>query len=281
MNTIVYNAVMEAQARVGALGNMSELKKKMEEDGYAPDTISCGTLVKGHCIAGDMDKAWELFQSMQKKNLIKDVVVCNAILDGCNRHTRWDIADKVLEYLEMGIVTPSNFTLGMMVKMYGRRRQVDLAFQQVEKFCMRFGLVVNAQVRTCLAVACVHNGALDRGLQILEEAKSASGCVDAKLYGSLIFGCLRNRQVSRAVELVEEACGINTQRMLPPGQFLDAETLEKLFLTIKHHGLSEQLGIPLAERMRANGIPLSARLLASLLASRSQSGWRPQCQRQP
>merc|ERR1740139_1379711 len=73
-NTIVYNAVIESQARVGATANMNELLEKMEADRVSPDTISCSTLVRGNCMAGDMDKAWDLFRTMQKTDMVKDVV---------------------------------------------------------------------------------------------------------------------------------------------------------------------------------------------------------------
>merc|ERR550532_2486575 len=40
MNTVVYNAVIDAQARVGAMNEVSELVETMEKDGCTPDSIS-------------------------------------------------------------------------------------------------------------------------------------------------------------------------------------------------------------------------------------------------
>jgi len=269
MNAVVYNAVIDAQARVGAMSNISELIGRMEVDGVTPDAISCSTMVKGYCIAGDMDKAVNLFQTMHSSEMVKDAVAYNTILDGCIRYARWDVADKMMQYMEKGTVAPTNFTLGIIVKMYGRRRQVDEAFQQVDKMCQRHGLVVNAQVRTFLASACVNNNALDRALGLLDEAKSAPGGVDPKLYSTLIFGCIRSKQVRKAVELVEEAYGLTGKRILPSSQSLDPETLEKLFAAISHSELTDKVGLHLAERLRATGVTLKTSLWTSLLASSS------------
>jgi len=40
MNTVVYNSIIDAQARVGAMENVSELIEKMEPDGCKPDSIT-------------------------------------------------------------------------------------------------------------------------------------------------------------------------------------------------------------------------------------------------
>merc|ERR1719323_1247357 len=123
LNTVVYNAVIDAQARVGAMDGVSELVEAMEPDGCAPDCITYSTIVKGYCVKGDLEKAFEVFHGMQKNGMAGDSIIYNTVLDGCTRHSRMDLADQLLEDMEKYNITPSNFTLGILVKMYGRRRQ--------------------------------------------------------------------------------------------------------------------------------------------------------------
>ena len=60
MNTIVYNALIDTQARVGAMDKVSELVEMMEPSGCFPDAITYSTIVKGRCVKGDLDKAVEI-----------------------------------------------------------------------------------------------------------------------------------------------------------------------------------------------------------------------------
>ncbi len=65
-----------------------------------------------------------------------------------------ELADELLEDMETFQIAPMNFTLGILVKMYGRRRQLEKAFEVVQTLPRRHGFVANAQVRTCLMGAC-------------------------------------------------------------------------------------------------------------------------------
>ena len=56
---------------------------------------------------------------MQKSNIVKDSIVYNTLLDGWVRHANYALADRLVE--EMGRdIPPSNFTLGILMKMYGK-----------------------------------------------------------------------------------------------------------------------------------------------------------------
>merc|ERR1719210_150242 len=134
----------------------------MGPDGCAPDTITYSTIVKGYCVKGDLDKAFEVFRGTQKNKMAGDSIIYNTVLDGCTRHGRMDLADQLLQDMEEYTVVPTNFTLGILVKMYGRRKQLDKAFEVVEQLPKRFGFLPNAQVRTCLMCACLNNGSLER-----------------------------------------------------------------------------------------------------------------------
>jgi len=262
-NTVVYNALIDSQARVGAMDRVSLLVESMEPDGCAPDGITYSTIVKGYCVKGDLDTAFEVFRSMQKTGMAVDSVIYNTIMDGCTRHNRGDLADMVLDDMEKNKVKPSNFTLGILVKMYGRRRQLDKAFEVIEELPKRHGLQVNAQVRTCLLGACLSNHDPARAVKVFQDIK-ASGCADAKAYGSLIAGLVRLGQLEKAAELVSDAYGLDGQRGLPAGQTLETETLEQLMRTLGHRNLMQSMGVPLLERLRAARVPISGRLFTSM-----------------
>merc|ERR1719203_872703 len=265
MNSVVYNTLIDVQARIGNMEQAHMLFAGMEEDKISPDSITHSTMVKGYCISARLDDAFEVFKKTQKAGMAKDCIVYNTILDGCTRHNRMDLADLVLKEFETNNIAPSIFTLGILVKMYGRRRKLDKAFEVLETLPAKYGLTPNVQVKTCLISACVCNNSIERGMQVFDQMKE-EGYVDSKAYGVMMSGFLRAGKHDSAVQLVEEAYGLKTgKRMLPPRQDIAPENLEHLLKALGLHGLREKLGVPLLEALRAAKVPLSGRLLSSAL----------------
>eukprot|EP00932_Pfiesteria_piscicida_P007894 SRR837773.18120.p1 GENE.SRR837773.18120~~SRR837773.18120.p1 ORF type:complete len:309 (-),score=137.28 SRR837773.18120:535-1323(-) len=119
LNAVVYNALIDAQARAGRTEEVALLFEGMKADGLTPDAITYSTMVKSHCVKGDMNRALEVLSEMQALGLCKDCVVFNTVLDWCTRQNRMDLADRVLADFEALKITPTNFTVGILVKMYG------------------------------------------------------------------------------------------------------------------------------------------------------------------
>jgi len=278
MNTVAYNGVIDAQARVGAMDAVSTLVEAMAVDGCTPDVITYSTVVKGYCVNGDLDKAFEIFRGMQQGRMAGDSIIYNTILDGCTRHGRMDLADIILEDMDRYGVVPSNFTLAILVKMYGRRKQLHKALEVVKELPARHGFLPNAQVWTCLMCTCVNNNALDTAFGVFEDVKKHSQSVDAKAYGAMISGCIRYGLFARAVALVDEAYELNQQGRggTPPrwkkthnghkGQVLDTEILERLLRSLAQNGMMEDQGVPLLQRLRAAKAPVNGRLFVSAMA---------------
>lgn len=262
LNTVVYNALIDSQARVGAVDAVSKIVEDMESQGCPLDHITHSMIVKGHCIKGDLDKAFEVFRRMQTIGMAVNEIVYNTMLDGCTKHNRMDLVDLVLQDMDESSIQPSIYTLGILVKMYGRRHQLDKAFAAVEDLTSRYGLQLNSQVRASLMGACLSNHDIDRAAMVFEDFRRANGVVDTKSFSSLLSGLVRAGNLRKAVALVDEAYGLGefTKRGLPSGQVLDADTLEQLMRSLGHRQLMQSLGSPLLERMRAARVPINNRL---------------------
>merc|ERR1719223_75954 len=216
--------------------------------------------------------------------MIRDAIVYNTVIDGCSRHDRMDLADMGLEDMNKCGIAPSNFTLGILVKMYGRRRQLQKALEVVNVLPARYGFQPNSQVRTCLMCTCINNNALDTAFEVFEDVKKHSQGVDAKAYGAMISGCVRYGRLAKAVELVDEAYGLRQaagkgtparadRKDSRGGQVLETETLEHLLRSLAQNGMMEDHGVPLLERLRAAKAPVSGRLFAFAMGGGNDSRW--------
>lgn len=264
MTTVVFNAVLDAQARAGTMEEVAEVLDTMKADQITPDSISWATIVKGYCVQGDLSKALEVFRSSMKTT--KDSMIYNNILDGCIRHSRFDLADTLLEEMDSSTVVPSNYTFGVLVKLFSRRRQVDKAHDMILGMSKKFSIEPNNQVRTCLMCAYLNANSPGKAMQVFEELKASPAGADAKAYSSLICGLLRHRQLNKAVSVVEEAYGLTGKQCLRKNQSLEADTLEKVFVALGQRGLAQSIGAPLLERLRAAGVPCNGKLYTAVLS---------------
>jgi len=270
-NTVVCNALIDAQARNGCIDEITQIVSAMEKDGCKPDVITFSTITKGYCVKGDLDKAYDVLISTQENGLVTDAIIYNTVLDGCLRHNRPDLADLLVADMEKHSITPSNFTLGILVKMYGRRHQLDKAFEITESVATRHGLETNVQVKMSLIAACINNRAIDRALKVFEELKAQNG-TDYKAYGVMIAGCVRYRRLVEAVAFVEEAYGVQDgarYRGLPSGQVLESDRLEQLLHVLAQQDLMKSIGHPLLKKLRDAKVPDVSRLW--LLASQGKA----------
>merc|ERR1712028_140325 len=137
----------------------------MQADGCTADIITYSTVVKGHCVKGDLDSALIALHKAQESGIVLDAIVYSSIFYGCYRHNRLDLIDELVSEMCSHGLTPSSFTLSIIVKMYGSMGHLNRAFEVVEALG-RQNISTDARVATSLLKECVKNGDLDRAAEI-------------------------------------------------------------------------------------------------------------------
>jgi len=163
------------------------------------------------------------------------------------------LTEQVLKDMETAGIAPSNFTLSILVKLYGRCSDLDTAFQVVESYPVKYKFKVNAQVYTCLMSACIANNALARALGVYDMMNAAGCQSDAKTYHTLLSGCIRHGDLEAAARLFEEAVSNGPT-------CLDRETAENVLFMMVRRGRSADLGQKLLKRCDDVGISVSERV---------------------
>lgn len=69
VNHVAYTTLIDTQSRAGNTEQAEELLKQMERDGCEPNTITFSTLLRGHCMKGDLDGALAAFAGMLARGL--------------------------------------------------------------------------------------------------------------------------------------------------------------------------------------------------------------------
>jgi pentatricopeptide repeat protein len=221
-NNITYNTILNAFAQCGEMCRVPALLEDMKkaDPPLEPDIVTYSTIVKGYCNSGSLDRALEVVKDMQSGGeLLADEMMYNSLLDGCAKESRPNDALKLLDDMKRTGVTPSNYTLSMLVKLMGRCRRLSEAFSMVEDISREYGLKVNIQVYTGLIQACFNNRQPEKAV-ILHGKIIKEGLVpDEMTYSTLVKGCLQARLVEKAVLLTKCAHGLACPKAngMPPG----------------------------------------------------------------
>jgi pentatricopeptide repeat protein len=238
---VLYNCLIDCFARVADMERTATLFQEMCTAGVAPDLITYSTVIKGYCVAGDLEQAIQLFTLMRKRQIVPDAAVFNAILDGCARKGMPPLAEQVLSDMRASAIAPSNTTLCILVKMYGKAHDLETALKLVDEVPAQHGFEANNQVLTCLAAACVNNGRMPLALETFDRMKHP----DAKAYATLASGCLKASDVDGALGLVELALDRKCR--------LDQDLVDAVLQVAKRRGGKVQ---PLTHRLRDQGYSL-------------------------
>merc|ERR1719171_1293915 len=205
-NTITYNTMINACAGCGNMDRVSALLEEMKANHVEPDIITYSTIVKGYCHSGDVDRGFEVLREMKKDGkYAADEILYNSLLDGCAKQHRVDEAMVLLEEMRDSGVTPSNYTLSIIVKLLGRARRLNQAFAVVDSLCAMNGFRANVHVYTCLMQACFQNRKVEKAIAV-NDSMISEGCQpDQKFYSAMARGCAQAGALQKAAMVLRAA----------------------------------------------------------------------------
>jgi pentatricopeptide repeat protein len=102
-------------------------------------------------------------------------------------------------------IAPSNFTLTILIKMFGRIGNLQQAFLLVHELPKRYGFQINAHVYTCLMSACIANKEYSKSVEVFECMKKDGVQADTKTYETALTGILRSGKYEYGLILVRDA----------------------------------------------------------------------------
>jgi pentatricopeptide repeat protein len=242
-----YNMLIDAFARAGDMNQVAQFFKRMCQNGLSPDLVTFSTIIKGYSAKGEMEPALQLFTQMRKQGIQPDSILFNSILDGCAHKQMRGLTEQVLGDMENSGIAPSNFTLSILIKLYGRCGDLDKVMEVIDVYPKKYGFKLNAQVYTCLMSSCMSNGQPGRALSAWKQMKEAGCPADAKTYHTLIRGCLQNSELESSVELLGEALAAT------PPVTLEREVIDNVVFMVNRRGRDSDLGVTLQKQLQEAG----------------------------
>jgi pentatricopeptide repeat protein len=205
---VTFNTMIDACARCGEIKRIPELLRNMAAQGIEANLITYSAILKGYCQENRVDEAFELMQGMVQTTKFKpDEVMYNTLLDGCARQGLYDRGMPLLVDMEAAGVSPSNFTLSVLVKLCSRAKRLERAFEVVKEISTKYRFRVNVHVYNNLVQACIQAKDLNRAFGVLEGLVQQGVSPDVRTYSLLLRGCLSAGEAQHAAGLMRAATG--------------------------------------------------------------------------
>jgi len=201
-----FNALLDACARSHDMSRIPSLLQAMSELDINPNVITYSTIIKAYSNEGLVDRALEVLVEMKgNKDITPDEHTYNTVINGCARQGLCDQGLAILDEMCSSGVTPSNFTLSVLVKMAGRGRRLEKAFELCDEMREKFGLRPNLHVYNNLIAACLYMNNVRRALEVLARTVKERIRLDKRTYALL----LPASQPEDAVGLLRGAYGLS------------------------------------------------------------------------
>merc|ERR1719408_921942 len=152
MNCIVMTTLMKGFIRSKRLDKAMQLYESMQASNsqVKPDMITHSMLIKAHCDAHDMGTALRILEDMLESECTVDDVVFTHLIEGCCQVNNLRLAEKLFADMRSASIPPSIYTINGMVKCYGKCGQTDKSTDLVAKMTSDYGLEPSVVIYTCL-----------------------------------------------------------------------------------------------------------------------------------
>lgn len=262
---VLVNTLINVCCRAKNMDRAAEVFCSMLAMDIAPDIITYSTLIKGYCLNSQLDDAMEMFALMKRNGLKPDVIVFTCLLDGCANHQMVALSEQVIEDMIEAGISPSNHTASVLIKLYGRAKDLESAFKVLEEYPVKFGFRPNKAVYTALMSTCTWHRRNDLSLQLLERMVTDGESPDDRTYLTLLRGACKSGEPAICGQIIKRALDQAASAGTPVSRLLEKDTTQVAIGLLCRAGSMDQ---GLAQQLRKAGY----QVLANFKGSRGTAG---------
>jgi len=205
--SITVGCMVEAIVSNGDPEGAFDLIHQIDEDeqcAKALNSVIYCSVLKGFTREKKVDRVWEVYEEMCKKNIELSTVTCNTLIDACARGGRMDNLPRILEDMRVHRVKPNLITYSTMLKGHCQNGDMKTAFAILDQLKNDAHLKPDEIMYNSLLDGCAQNGMVDEGLDIVEEMQK-EGVKPSNFTLSILVKLMsRARKLDKAFSLVEE-----------------------------------------------------------------------------
>ena len=122
---ILYNCIMDACLRFNKVDKMLELYKEMLENNISPSSVTCGIVIKGYGMKGDVDSALKIYQHMKINKIEISSVTYGCLINVCTKNNKLSKAFELYESLTREGIEMNTILYTTLIKAYSKTRNLN------------------------------------------------------------------------------------------------------------------------------------------------------------
>jgi len=208
MDEILFASVIEACLRVGQLDLLSEQMRKYAKQGglVALTAPTYGSMIKAYGQAHDVERIWELWTEMEKRNVKPTSITLGCMVDALVKNRcvedAWDLIHTLrADSSRRSLV--NNIIYSTILKGFAMTKQNEKLFAVYAEIQDQ-GVEANTVMYNTMIDACARCGAMDRVPQLLADMRVANVKPDTITYSTLVKGHCLSGNVDCAFEVLAQ-----------------------------------------------------------------------------
>ena len=122
---ILYNCIMDACLRFNKVDKMLELYKEMLDNNIPPSSVTCGIVIKGYGMKGDVDSALKVYQHMKINKIQISSVTYGCLINVCTKNNKLSKAFELYESLTKEGIEMNTILYTTLIKAYSKTKNVN------------------------------------------------------------------------------------------------------------------------------------------------------------
>ena len=122
---ILYNCIMDACLRFNKVDKMLELYKEMIENNITPSSVTCGIVIKGYGMKGDVESALKIYQHMKMNKIEISNVTYGCLINVCTKNNKLSKAFELYESLKREGIEMNTILYTTLIKAYSKTKNLN------------------------------------------------------------------------------------------------------------------------------------------------------------
>ncbi|MCQ2818708.1 MAG: hypothetical protein MJ252_15685 [archaeon] len=201
---ILYNCIMDTCLRFEKYEKMFELYDQMIKDGIKPSSITCGILIKGYGLKGELKKAIATYEFMISKNIPVTSVTYGCLINACIKNNDLSKAFDYYELLKANGFEMNTILLTTMIKAFIKTKNLNKVLEIFNQMKQKKNTSPNTITYNSVIDCCLKCSKYDKAEELFQELRlSMIVRPDLITYSTIIKGFIKGQNIDKALKYFE------------------------------------------------------------------------------
>ncbi|WCJ34151.1 Pentatricopeptide repeat (PPR) superfamily protein [Euphorbia peplus] len=267
MGVKTWDIVISQYGKAKMVGKALFLFEKMKKSGCEPDERVYRTMVRCLCNGGKGEIAMEVYKEMVKKEMRLDLRLYKILLNAMAKLGDVDAVNLISDDMVKVVMIPERDVRVCMLKSFCVAGRIREALELIREFNGKEIALDYECFETLLRGLC-RAGRITDALEIIEIMKRKN-LVDSKVYGIIVNGYLKRKELSKAMEVFESMKKSGYQ----PTVSTYTELMQNLFDSCQYQKGFELYNEMLDRGIEVDSVAIMAAVAGHIRQNRISEAW--------